>query len=691
MKIHKSKFGNLLSWAWVLTGLSLGHGASVVTGTLKLWYPVTVTFDGPAVSEASTTFRNNRLDVTFTHGAKSIKALGYFAADGDAGESGAIAGNKWRVKFTPNLPGAWSFKASFKMGPDIAASLDPAAGTAAAPDGETGSFTVTPADPGAPGFYSKGLLKYVGEHYLQFEGSKEWYIKGGAGSPENLFGYFEFDGTIDKGGLGPATASSLHEWPKHVADWKVGDPTWKGGKGKGIIGAMNYLASRGVNSQYLIPMGVNGDAKDSWPWTSDLLRDVYDVSKLDQWEIVLRHMDAIGINKDYYFWEMENTRLIANGALDATRKIYYRELVARFSHILAIHWNIGEEPTHTFDQIAADIEFVNILDPYDHGVGVHNQVPEAQRTAQYTALLGKPGMDGAWTQIHSDFYNQTLMWIAKSKAAGHKWVVSLDETTAKNPGTQDAARVEFWENTMAGGEGEDIYFGYGGNVGDCDDEDFRGREGTWDLMSTGVKFWMSKYVNRHLGRNGGVIASNNLGTGHILANESVPDDAAYIVKGNGGMLNMAKATGVYNVYWYDTKVGGAFKQTAVTTVTGGATVNLGAPPSAGEWAIIVTKDPSTGNLKNAQMDNQDFGLTIHASPGNTLTLNYSLSLASSVTIDLINVRGEITSSPLKHALENAGKHARFLNASHLTSGIHFIRIKLETKTGKREFMRPLPI
>ncbi|MEZ5397229.1 MAG: hypothetical protein R2724_31240 [Bryobacterales bacterium] len=35
----------------------------------------------------------------------------------------------------------------------------------------------------------------------------------------------------------------IHHYEPHVQDWKPGDPTWQGGKGKGIIGALNYLAS----------------------------------------------------------------------------------------------------------------------------------------------------------------------------------------------------------------------------------------------------------------------------------------------------------------------------------------------------------------------------------------------------------------------------------------------------------------
>ncbi len=121
-----------------------------------------------------------------------MRVPGYFAADGNAAESSATSGNKWRVKFTPNEADVWTYSVSFLEGPQIAVPADssPTAGkSAGAPDGENGSFTVQPADPDAPGFYGKGMLVYVGEHYLQFQGSKQWFVKAGPGSPEDFFGY----------------------------------------------------------------------------------------------------------------------------------------------------------------------------------------------------------------------------------------------------------------------------------------------------------------------------------------------------------------------------------------------------------------------------------------------------------------------------------------------------------------------
>ena len=61
----------------------------------------------------------------------------------------------------------------------------------------------------------------------------------GTDGPENLLAYYEFDGTKDNGNMGVKTKDKLHHYDPHLKDFdaSAGDPTWKGGKGKRIIGA----------------------------------------------------------------------------------------------------------------------------------------------------------------------------------------------------------------------------------------------------------------------------------------------------------------------------------------------------------------------------------------------------------------------------------------------------------------------
>ena len=84
---------------------TLSAQSADIKGEMKVWYPVSVTIDGPSVDESESTFRNYRLDVTFTKGEQSFKVPGFFAADGNAAETSASSGNKWRAIFTPDEAG----------------------------------------------------------------------------------------------------------------------------------------------------------------------------------------------------------------------------------------------------------------------------------------------------------------------------------------------------------------------------------------------------------------------------------------------------------------------------------------------------------------------------------------------------------------------------------------------------------
>jgi len=290
---------------------------------------VTLTFSGPETSEDAqpNPFRDYRLNVTFSKGRKQYVISGYYAADGNAAETSAKAGNKWRVHFVPDETGSWDYVASFRTGPDIVLSNNPDAGSAMAFDGVTGTIEIDPSDKTGRDHLAKGLLQYVGEHYLKYAGNGEYYLKGGADSPENFLAYAEFDGTYDASadsGSYKEVGTFVHTYAPHVCDFKPGDPTWKNGKGKGIIGALNYLASKGMNSVYFLTYNLDGgDGRDTWMWTTSKIRDRYDCSKLDQWEIVFSHMDRLGIMLHFVTQETENDRNLGGSAgLNPIRKLY---------------------------------------------------------------------------------------------------------------------------------------------------------------------------------------------------------------------------------------------------------------------------------------------------------------------------------------------------------------------------------
>src|SRR5690606_4695263 len=260
-----------------------------ISGERKQWHTLTFTFNGPQTSESADVnpFTDFRLTVTFSRHDKVYEVPGYYAGDGNAGNSGAGSGNKWRVKFVPDAEGEWKYAVSFRKGELIVIDDDPHAGTSIDFDGVTGSFEVGQSDKSGRDFRAKGRIVHDGGRYFRFSGSGEYFLKGGAGSPENFLAYKGFDGTQYHGAntqrMGEAKPNAtLHEYAGHVADWREGDPDWQQGKGKGIVGAINYLASEGMNSVYFLTLNIEGDGEDVWPYSDYNERRRFDCSKLDQ-------------------------------------------------------------------------------------------------------------------------------------------------------------------------------------------------------------------------------------------------------------------------------------------------------------------------------------------------------------------------------------------------------------------------
>jgi len=473
--------------------------AGQIDGELRKWHKVTLTFDGPETSEIAdpNPFLTYRLNVTFTHqdSGKSYCVPGYFAADGDAANTSADHGNKWRVHFAPDAVGTWKYGVSFRKGRNVAVTEGKNAGQSADfMDGRTGIFNVEPTDKTGRDFRSKGLLRYVGKHHLRFAESGEYFLKCGADAPENFLAYKDFDGDFKTDGH---KDNFIKDWAPHIKDWKPGDPTWQGSKGKGIIGAVNYLASKGMNVFSFLTLNIIGDDQNVFPYTTYDERLRMDVSRLDQWEIVFEHGTRLGMYLHFKTLETENELLLDNGDLGIERKLYYRELIARFGHHLALNWNLGEEINNaTTAQKKAWANYFWTHDPYQHHIVIHNGANHYDLLGPTSKITGfslqtnKPD----FSRVHS----QTKNYIDRSVAAGKPWVVACDEpgdathaliTDAEDPTRDNARKNGLWGNIMAGGAGIEWYFGYKHPHSDLTCQDYRTREKMWNQCRIALEFF----------------------------------------------------------------------------------------------------------------------------------------------------------------------------------------------------------
>ncbi|MEO0499354.1 MAG: malectin domain-containing carbohydrate-binding protein [Pseudomonadota bacterium] len=591
-----------------------------ITGDLKQWHKTTIDIIGPEAGEDAATFTDFRMDVTFTHeSGQTLTVPGFFAADGNAAESGATSGNVWRAHFTAPLEGDWSYEVSLVTGENVAALRD-SPGTAVDLGAQaSGSFDIAPTDKSGLDSRAHGtLLDENFDGYLERKGSGEAWLKTGVDSPENFLAYEEFDNTFEV--RGPA---STPRYIEHIDSFVAGDPTWQSGKGDEILGAVNYLAGQGVNSVYIMPMTIGGDGLDTSPFvdqanlnkipragdgigTNKTMAETvaaidgvdfddfatYDTSKLDQWGIVFDHMQTKGINVHLVLQETENDQLFndtglgdtdASGTLSIERAVYLREMAARFGHNNYLTWNLGEENTQSGAEREAMFAEIAALDAYGHMTAIHT-FPNSQETV-YNPLLDNPDVTGA--SIQTSAFNQTAdaigEWVAASQAAGQRWVVMADETSdastgvaadSVNPGHNDARSEGLWGALMSGGGGIEWYMG--GN--DQNLSDFATRQEIYrqsvvarELFEDFLPFTEMSNENTRLDLSDGR-------EGYVFAK---PDEVYLVYTEDGDQevsLDLTGVSGSFVGYWFDPVDGGLFELGGVEAVDGGGVVSFGAAP-----------------------------------------------------------------------------------------------------------------
>lgn len=563
-----------------------GDGSVVVAGEQRQWHAVSLTFDGPFAHELDrkpNPFTDYQFDVVFTHeSGSSRKVPGFFAADGNAAESSAESGTKWRVYFSPPLTGKWSYQASFLAAPHLIKDASQSAMEKKPLHGVTGMLEIGESDKEFPDFRARGRLAYVGNHLLQFQGDKSYFLKAGADAPETLLAYRDFDNTSTlKEKRGP-----LKSWSPHVKDWNEGDPSWQGGKGKGLIGALNYLAAKECNAFSFLTYNVDGDGSNVWPFVHPREKFHYDCSKLDQWNIVFSHATAKGL---YLHFKMQETEMDDNrlgnkakkgvvrssldgGKMGPERKLYCRELIARFGHHLALNWNIGEENTQTTEEQLAMAKYIQQVDAYINHVVIHTY--PGQQDKIYGALLGKKPFTGISVQNSSlkQCHSQVVKWVSRSAGKEWPWVVAFDEPgnaqigmppdpdypgmpkDYDGPSIHDCRKYTLWGTFMAGGAGVEYYFGYQLPQNDLLAEDWRSRDQSWDYCRIALSFFRDQKipVEQMTNRNELIGNLKNDNSKYCLAKEG---EVYLVYLPTGGETGLKVAGTGYSVTWFNPRTG----------------------------------------------------------------------------------------------------------------------------------------
>lgn len=607
-----------------------GDGSVAISGVLRQWHNITFTMNGPYAHELDNhpnPFTDYKMQVTFTHSDGATYSVpGYFAADGNAANTSAVSGTKWRAHFAPDQTGDWTYRIAFTTGTDAAIDNTGKSAPVKPFDLVQGKFHVDASDKSGRDLRAHGRLDYVGARYLQFAGSGQYFLKAGADAPETLLAFTDFDDTIARN---PKKAP-LKTWEPHLGDWREGDPTWGDQKGKGLIGAINYLSGKGCNAFSFLTYNAGGDGDNVWPFTTRDDKLHYDCSKLDQWGIVFEHGTQRGMYLHFKLQETENDdnrrgkkdggsvrESLDGGDLARERKLYCRQLIARFGHNLALNWNIGEENTQSTAQQIAMIDYIAQTDPYDHPIVLHT-FPD-QQDKVYRPLLGdRSKLTGVSLQNSSlqTTHVQTAKWITESVKAGKPWVVAFDESgsaahaqcpdlgyrgfdghdhSGKPTHTQHEVRKQtLWGTLMAGGAGNEYYFGYKFDENDIVCQDWRSRDQSWDYCRIAIEFFHENKIPFWQMDNADALVGNpdHSNSKYCFAK---PDSVylVYLPDGGSSDLDLSSAGGSFEVRWFNPRQGGSLQKGSIESVSGGDSVSLGQPPAEKEqdWLAIIRRKP----------------------------------------------------------------------------------------------------
>ncbi|MEO1653311.1 MAG: T9SS type A sorting domain-containing protein, partial [Bacteroidota bacterium] len=390
-----------------------------------------------------------------------------------------------------------------------------------------------------------------------------------------------------------------------------------------------------------------------------------------------------------------------DGQVGTERKLYYRELIARYGHHLALNWNLGEENTQNQSQQQAMAAYFWNHDPYQHNVVIHTDPSDIDFSDRiYNGLLGDQSvLTGASLQMRfSRVHRETLKWLTRSRDNNRKWVVANDEQNPFQTGvppdlgwegfdgnaspTQDEVRkFTLWGNLMAGGSGVEYYFGYDLAQNDLNCEDWRSRDQMWDYNRHALDFFRYNKIPfwDMVNRNDLVDNLDNNNDAYCLA-QSGSVYLVYLPQGGSQELDLESQNNGFQVFWYNPRQGGSIIQGNTKRVIGPGKVNLGLPPydPNQDWLAIVI-DP---NLAPTMIRNEKSGsgaslafknLSLYPNPAqDKVILEYvdSEPASSRPIIRVYDQRGQLMYQEILEDSKN--DYNQIILTNHFSPGLYFV-------------------
>jgi hypothetical protein len=469
------------------------------------------------------------VDVTFTGpGGQTFVIPGFYDGDG----AGGMDGDVWKVRFTPDVTGDWTYTSSSQE-----ALLDGYSGAFNATS-PTGCTAYTPGS--LPDFNCLGRLKHSGEHYLSFANGQYWF-KAGINDPEAFL-----DPTVNAGFANEEAA-------------------------------IDFLSANGVNSQYMLFHNLGGDGSFLYPWVGNnpveaqTNHERYDLAKLADWDSIFDYSQSRGIVLHLVFED-------DSGWTGFNRDLYYRQMIARFGHYNGLIWNVAEEfnETYTPDDIKGFAQMIRDLDAYDHPLTVHHMD---------VLDVWLPFVDDNRFDLTS--FQQPLIPLASQNAAAVSWFNIVDDSTVRTipisfdeiryflspdpdpPLDQTEARHAMWGIFMGGGIYElriypdTTYTGFEPHIADM----HRAR-----TFMEQMPYWQMKPMNS-------LLVS---GQGYVFA-ISGQEYSIYLPVGGAIDLDLTGISGTFDADWFNPRDA---SYQAIGSITAGSVTPFTAP-STEDWVLYL--------------------------------------------------------------------------------------------------------
>jgi hypothetical protein len=289
-----------------------------------------------------------------------------------------------------------------------------------------------------------------------------------------------------------------------------------------------------------------------------------------------------------------NKRELDDATLGIERKLFYREMIARFGHHNALQWNLSEEYDLALDlgpdRVKEFAQYIQDTDPYDHPITVHNQGRGPD--PGWLPFLG----DARFSTTSLQTYQNTAKWGERvekwrrlSHVAGRPLPINMDEFLEADLDNIETIRKEvIWATYLSGGHLEVIM---GSKLGT---EDFRSLDDLWQwvararlFVEANLPFWEMEPDDLSV-----IGAGDARGGPQCFSKPGQAYAIYYPVADQTGSLTMWRAGGQFEQRWFNPRTGtfvGPPRRFAPKGMQ-----QIGPPPSdpQDDWAVLICRPPT---------------------------------------------------------------------------------------------------